>query len=217
MGKTYLKDIAYEQIKEKIFMGFYKERNISENDLVKELNMSRTPIREALQRLEYEGLLKIYSNRGIFLQNPSIKEVNDMFDMRIAIETFSLRKVIKVITSQQVKDLENLLTEQQKALEERDMFKFFKGDSEFHSFLLKISDNEFMGPIFENISDRLFHHGSFIFEKSLELSQNSWKEHVQILEAIKDKDLATAIKHMEAHLENGKKNELVNSYSTESL
>lgn len=208
MNKTYLKDIAYEKIKERILQGYYEEGSTSENELVKELQMSRTPIREALQRLQYEGLVKIYSNQGVFFQDLSVKQVNDLFDMRIAIETFSLRKAIQVISSQQVEKLEQDLREQRKAIDEQDTLAFLKNDADFHSYLIQISNNHFIGPVFKNVRERLFHHGNLIYKKNPDLIRQSLNEHIKIVEALKEKDLQAATRAMEKHLENSKKNEL---------
>ncbi len=208
MGKVYLNEIAYKEIKERILLGKYGDNTTSENELVKELNMSRTPIREALQRLEYEGLVKIYSNQGIFFPNPSIKEIHDLFDTRIAIETYSLKKVIQVISAQQLADLDRLLLEQKKAIEDSNTLEFLKGDSEFHSYLIQITDNQFIQPIFTNIGERLFHHGKQVYRKHPDLLKKSFDEHIRIVDMIKDKNSEKAIYLMEQHLLGGKKIEL---------
>lgn len=208
MSKTLLKDIAYKKIKERILQGYYEEGSTSENELVKELQMSRTPIREALQRLQYDGLVKIYSNQGVFFQDLSVKQVNDLFDMRIAIETFSLRKAMQVISSGQLEKLEQDLIKQQKAVDEKDTLAFMKNDAGFHSYLIQIADNQFIDPAFKNIRERLFHHGSLVYKKKPDLIRQSYEEHIKIVEAIKEKDLKAATCAMEVHLENSKKIEL---------
>lgn len=208
MSKQFLKDIAYEKIKERILQGYYEEGSTSENELVKELQMSRTPIREALQRLQYDGLVKIYSNQGVFFQDLSVKQVNDLFDMRIAIETFSLRKAVSSITSGQLEKLEQELVKQQKALDEQDPMAFMKNDAAFHSYLIGLADNQFIDPAFKNIRERLFHHGSLVYKKNPDLLRQSLQEHRSIVEAIQANDVKAAIWAMETHLENSKKIEL---------
>lgn len=208
MSKQFLKDIAYEKIKERILQGYYEEGSTSENELVKELQMSRTPIREALQRLQYDGLVKIYSNQGVFFQDLSVKQVNDLFDMRIAIETFSLRKAVSSITSGQLEKLEQELVKQQKALDEQDPMAFMKNDAAFHSYLIGLADNQFINPAFKNIRERLFHHGSLVYKKNPDLLRQSLQEHRSIVEAIQANDVKAATWAMETHLENSKKIEL---------
>ena len=208
MSKQFLKDIAYEKIKERILQGYYEEGSTSENELVKELQMSRTPIREALQRLQYDGLVKIYSNQGVFFQDLSVKQVNDLFDMRIAIETFSLRKAVPVITQGQLEKLKQELIKQQKALDEQDPMAFMKNDAAFHSYLIGLADNQFIDPAFKNIRERLFHHGSLVYKKNPDLLRQSLQEHRKIVEAIQANDVKAAIEAMETHLENSKKIEL---------
>ena len=75
--KSSLKDIAYKKIKSIILEG--EEEFTSESSLVNLLDMSRTPIRDALHRLEIEGFIKIYSNQGIYFWNPTAVEKNELF------------------------------------------------------------------------------------------------------------------------------------------
>ncbi|WP_164553294.1 GntR family transcriptional regulator [Brevibacillus marinus] len=205
MKRTYLKDIAYQKIKEKILEGHYLDKNYtSENELVEELQMSRTPIREALQRLQYEGLVKIFSNQGIVFQELSIKETSDLFDLRLAIETFAIRKVVRAFSESDLQILETCLDEQRVAYEREDPRAFMRHDAEFHQHLLRIADNEMFMQIMSNIRDRLFYQGCRIFKKNPNRILHSLEEHIEIISAIKSGDPEAAVSSMEKHLLRGK-------------
>src|SRR5690625_726743 len=92
---------------------------MSENSLVEDLNMSRTPIREALFKLQHEGFLQIISNQGIVVNDMSINRLENLIDMRVAIETFSLRQSAIFIDESDFIYLEKTIQDQVKACEEK--------------------------------------------------------------------------------------------------
>lgn len=206
MKKVYLKDVAYQKIKEKILTGHYTEKNhTSENELVEEFQMSRTPIREALQRLQAEGLLKIYSNQGVFFHSPSIKETHDLFDMRMAIEMFALRKAAQLITAEDLDLLDENLANQQKAIEQGDSYTYLQHDMDFHRKLVTISDNEMFVQTMTNIRERMFYQAYVILKKNPERLILSYQEHLHIMEALRSGNIENVIRQMDLHFENGRK------------
>ena len=95
------KDQAYESIRTLVLQrGASDSFVISENSLAAELNMSRTPIREALQRLQMEGFIEIHPHRGIVIPEVSVIEVNETFALRMAIEEFVIKEIIPFMTEQ---------------------------------------------------------------------------------------------------------------------
>lgn len=201
--KALLKDVAYEKIKQKILRG--REDYTSENTLVEELEMSRTPIREALQRLQYEGFIKIISNQGVVIPELSVKETNDLFDMRIAIETFSLKQAVDITTKEDFEAMYRLIEEQKDAAQHNDVFQFIEKDAEFHLYLLDIVGNHLFIQSFNNIKDRL-HRTSRNLKTNTERLLLLAEEHIRIIEFIKNKDIDRAVVEMENHLNGGKLN-----------
>ncbi|TYR80821.1 GntR family transcriptional regulator [Priestia megaterium] len=199
--KKLLKDIAYEKIKEKILRG--GSENTSENLLVEELNMSRTPIREGLQKLQHEGFIKILPNQGIMIPNLSIKETNDIFDYRIAIETASLKQAVHLLNNDDFSNLADLIEKQKFAVEENDTFSFIKYDIEFHLYLLKVVGNELFIQGIENVSERL-HRLSHRIRNNPQKLLMFIQEHIQIMDYLKSKQIELAVKELENHLNEGK-------------
>lgn len=206
MKKRLLKDIAYEKIKKNILSGYYLDKQYtSENELVSELEMSRTPIREALQRLELEGLVKIFSNQGISIQELSIKDTKNIFDTRIAIETYSLRITMHSLQEEHIIKLDELMEKQRLAYENQDSYSFMELDSEFHHYLIELSENDMFLQIMKNIRERLFYNGHRIFRKNPNRIKQSLDEHTAVIEALKKMNVESAIQCMEIHLLNGRK------------
>lgn len=199
--KRLLKDVAYEIIKEKIIKG--DDEYTSENSLVEELQMSRTPIRAALQQLENEGFIKILPNQGIMIPNPSVKETNDIFDFRIAIETASLKQAIQLLDESDFTFLSQNIENQMAAVNNNDLHLFIHYDMEFHLHLLKVVGNELFIQGVENVIDRLYRVSRRI-KNNKEKLMNLIEEHKRIVELLKAKETEKAIVELENHLKGGK-------------
>lgn len=202
-AKILLKDTAYEKIKEimmKDEVGF-----TSENTLVQELNMSRTPIREALTRLQQEGFLKIMSNRGIVFTELSLEERNELVDMRIAIETYSLKQSFDLINDKHIEALRQIIHQQEAAYEQNDFTGLVEHDFAFHYYLLNIVGNSYFNQMYRNARERQFtvRAGSWLRNKR-ELLLQIIEEHKKIVEHLNNKDIHLALQQLEDHLNSGK-------------
>ncbi|RNB79143.1 GntR family transcriptional regulator [Brevibacillus nitrificans] len=201
--KVFLKDIAYEKIKEKGIKG--EEEYTSENYLVQELNMSRTPIREALNRLQHEGFLKIMPNRGIVFTELSVEERNELIDMRIAIETYSLRLASTQINDGDIETLSEIIKMQEKAYLADDFVDLLEKDALFHQCLLEIVGNSQFIKMYRHARERQFtvRAGKWLKNKP-DVLQTFIEEHRGILDAIIQRDIPVAVQYLEAHLKKGK-------------
>lgn len=200
--KKLLKDIAYEKIKEIILKG--EDEFTSENSLVEELKISRTPIREALQRLHYEGLVRIISNKGFVIPELSLKERRDISNMRIAIETYSLEQAIEIITDEDFTNLENIIEEQKKANKNGDLYAFLQNDAEFHQYLLEIVGNSMFINMYKNARERLFTiRDSKEMRNRPDVILRLIHEHEKILRFLKEKDIHSCKEELKQHLRSG--------------
>ncbi|QWU16953.1 GntR family transcriptional regulator [Paenibacillus sophorae] len=201
--KVLLKDTAYDKIKEKMIRG--DEEYTSENTLVQELSMSRTPIREALNRLQYEGFLKILPNRGIVFTELSVEERNELIDMRIAIETYSLKQAANRINDNDIKELTRIIGMQEEAYRAGDFADLVEKDALFHHYLLEIVGNSQFIKMYRQARERQFtvRAGKWL-KNQPDVLQTFIEEHRTILNAIIQKDIPAAVQHLVEHLEKGK-------------
>jgi len=198
--KVLLKDVAYDKIKKKIL--FENVKHMSENSLVEDLNMSRTPIREALFKLQHEGFLQIISNQGIVVNDMSINRLENLIDMRVAIETFSLRQSAIFIDESDFIYLEKTVQDQIKAREENNIHSFREKDAEFHHYLLEITDNYYFLKMFSEV-----HELQFTARKkhtSKEEMSKLISDHQTILNHLKKEEVESAIQALTDHLNDGK-------------
>ncbi|MGE7020960.1 GntR family transcriptional regulator [Solibacillus cecembensis] len=201
-GKT-LQETAYDEIKNKIIRGDFLESGFtSQNQLAAELGISRTPIMTALQRLEHEGLVKIIPKHGIQILGLNVQELEEIYELRLAVEVFTIPKIVKLVTSEQIEILEEIIQEQKKCIENNDLFQFLKLDSAFHLQLIEVYGNSLFVQTLSNMVERLFSNIYFYRRKDYQISRYI-KEHEQIMEAIKSKDINQAIKELETHIING--------------
>ncbi len=203
--KKYLKDIAYEKIKDMIIRGNYEGTFISESELVSLLNMSRTPIREALQKLQNNNFLEISPQRGAYIKEVSITEANDLMDVRHAIEIFSIERISPTsFTQQHINALEEKILEQEYYVNDSDIYNFIKSDLEYHEIFLKVLGNEYFVKTLQNVMDRLFIHGMKRFQRDIMGMQDSINDHKKINNYLIKKDFVCLKKTMEEHISKGK-------------
>lgn len=190
--------------------GEIKSRYITQSEFVEKLSMSRTPIVAALQVLSNEGFLKIESKKGIIIKELSIKEINELYDMRIALEGYSIKNINEdsIIN---FKKMEEIIKKQKKHIKNRDIYNFARTDSDFHQELLKISDNKTIIKTNKVIGERLFFHKTLV-SKDVSLS-DFVNDHIKIVEALKCKDFTRACTLLEKHIQDSK----VSLYKNQSL
>lgn len=202
----FLKDQAYLAIKDEIMNGKLTPGDfISENVLSEKLNMSRTPIRSALQRLEHDGIVRILPKQGIYICEISVKQINDVYEMRTSLETFAIKKLANRIEKSQIEELKEILKQQYEQIELKDPNLFIEFDTIFHLKLMEFIDNKEMYNAFSNIEEKLNFYGKEIIKKNFERLKNSYEEHERILSELVNGNEAAAIKEVENHLQNGRR------------
>ncbi len=195
---------AYTAIKEKlIYLEIKPGEKIFENELAKALNVSRTPVREALLMLEHEKLVFCSDSLGFMVRRFSANDMEEYFAVRNVIEEFVISLVVKRITEGEILDLENNINEAKKIIQEGNIHKIVRCETEFHDILYKAAKSE---VLFETIS-RLV--DKFQLFRALALSvpgaaASSLAQHKKILDAVERKDVKGFKKLMRLHLEEAK-------------
>lgn len=203
-GKVYLHDIAYEKIKNLIILDQIKGPMVSESELATLLNMSRTPVRDALRRLQHKNFVEIFPERGVYIKEVTVKETNDLMDVRLAIELFSMNTISDIFSGKDYLHLEKLVEKQEESERLGNIYDFIKADLEYHEYLLEISGNEYFRKTLNNVSDRLSHHGMKIFKRDMARIQTSIEDHKIINNHLKEGEFTLAEEEMRRHIEKGK-------------
>ncbi len=198
------RDLAYEEIKKLILSGKLSgDMSISENVLAKMLGMSRTPVRDALRRLEMDGFVRIIPSQGVVIREVSINEVKEIYDMRIALEEFVTKELADVLSDKDFSNLEKILKKQEEACKKKDAVAFHEEDRNFHDYLMRAYGNSMITDFIARLRDRI----EGINIDMLKVPGNMetfYAEHKRILEALRKGDGEAAAKEMDEHLKGGK-------------
>ena len=127
---------AYEHLKSAILSGRLDPgKRLAEEHLAKELGVSRTPVREALHKLELEGLIKPLETRGFVVSKDSREEIEELFDMRAILEGYGLRVISEKVSENLLKQLNGLIENGEDALRRKQLREVFKWNTQFHDTL----------------------------------------------------------------------------------
>ncbi|QGQ94992.1 GntR family transcriptional regulator [Paenibacillus psychroresistens] len=207
MQEATLKEKAYVKLREWLMNGHFTPGEfLTERNLVEKLEMSRTPIRAALERLEAEGHVSYTPNKGIFVKELSIDKVIHFYDFRIAIESFVAKKLAGLsLSSEQIAWFEDNLSRQKSCVDNRDYALFTTIDSEFHLGLANLYGNLEIVQTMERLQDRLYQIALKVLQKDITRIQISYENHLNIFKFITNGDADGASTEMTQHLEYGKR------------
>ena len=201
-----LKAKAYSVLKQNILGGYYPPGSfLSERMLVSELNMSKTPIRSALERLESEGFVSVSPQQGIFVREPSLREIIDQFEIRFALEAYVLRTISGKLTEAQVNRARENLIAQRSAAEREDLEESINLDGDFHLMFCEFLGNREILAVMTALREKIFWLIWLVFHKDQRRMRPNWQEHQQISEAAVSGDAQGAVRLLEQHFEYGKR------------
>ncbi len=131
-----VREKVYEYLKSTILLGrFNPGKRLAEEHLAKEIGVSRTPVREALHKLELEGLIKPLETRGFIVSRDSKDEVEELFEIREILEGYALRIISEGISEQVIEQLNGLIEKAEDALRRKKIEEVFKWNTKFHDML----------------------------------------------------------------------------------
>ena len=171
-----------------------------EIQLAEELGVSRTPVREAIRKLELEGYVIMMPRRGTYVANLSIRDVNEVFEIRTSLDSLASGLAAERITDEELERLQRLLVAIGGYIEANDMEKIVETDTEFHDLLYQASRNSRLVGIIFNLREQLtrFRSTSMAFPGRLKATL---EEHRRIVDAIAQGDVAEAQAAAEYHME----------------
>ncbi|WP_226529370.1 GntR family transcriptional regulator [Metabacillus niabensis] len=155
MTQHSLVDIAYAKIRENLINATYMPGLfLSENGLAKELNMSRTPIRVAISRLESEGYVSSIKNRGIIVKELSMKEMLDIAQVIFFLQEFSVDEIIAKRDSFNLEELKMYLDLQIEAEKNKDYIHYVQNSILFTRCMVSSTNNKIMLEFMDGLKDK---------------------------------------------------------------
>lgn len=198
------KDRALAYVKNRVLTGAFPGGElISEGEIAAALGMSRTPVREAFLRLEAEGLLRLYPQRGALVVPVSPEEVRAVMEARLALEQFAVGTVVRHGRAACQTAFERMSVElerQRDAGSTPDLREFLESDRAFHGTVLEVAENSILVGFYASLRDRQMR---MIGESAIRDPQRITTildEHRNIAEALRDADFQRALKAVKVHL-----------------
>lgn len=192
-------DAAYEAIKERIIGGVYESgETLNERQISKDFGISRTPVREAMQRLAFEGWILNEPYKKNVVREFNLKYILEAQKVRKALEILAIEDASKNFSNSDIKNLEQLVIKQKNS---PNYNTFIKIDREFHELIYRKSNNSMLMSLMENINDIVRYFGLIALNirgRNLMTIQ----EHENIIIALKENDLNRVKISMEVHMDN---------------
>lgn len=197
------KDILYLELKDKIIKGNLEpDKPIVEDMIAIEFEVSRTPLREALQRLELEGWLVRHRNGRLKVSSISVNEVIEVFQVRSRLEGLVASEATKKATERDIRKLENITNLIVNAAEEDQRSDVVRFGSEFHSYLYHLSNHQTAIKMLEQLNDHISRYRRMGPIRNSKRSVSAANEHQYIFEFLADGDYENCGKSMEIHIIN---------------
>jgi DNA-binding GntR family transcriptional regulator len=197
-----LREIVFEAIREAIINSTLKPgERLMEIQLAEEMGVSRTPVREAIRKLELEGFVVMIPRKGAYVAGLSMKDIADVFEIRAALEGLAAALAAERITEEELEELERLLVKIGECIQSNDLNAVIEKDTEFHDVLFRATRNERLVQIVSNLREQIqrYRTASLSSPGRMKLAL---EEHKQIVEALSERDVEKAQQLAREHIEN---------------
>ncbi len=202
-GSKSKKAMVYEDMKTRIIHNLIKPGEaLNEGVLSEEFKISKTPVREALQQLEKEGFIENIPLKGAFVSQISIQDLREIFDIREILECEVIKRAALKADPDKVDALREKFISSENNNKKVSSGGFKSGD-EIHSFIFETYGNRRLIEIYRRLQDHIVRSRIHFFNQSHpDRSEESFKEHLEILDALKAQDPFRAEQAVRSHLFN---------------
>ncbi len=195
-----LREIVYEELKLLIVKGKIKPgMRLMEEELAEDMGVSRTPIREAIRKLEKEGLITIEPRRGAYVSQLSKQDMVEILEVRQNVEGFAAELAAKRITEEEKIELRKIAEEYEIAVKENDMAAMIKADTAFHHVIVEATRNKILIQMVEQLQELVLRF-RYLYYDNFKRSEKMTAEHKMIYMAIIDGKPDVAKESADVHI-----------------
>lgn len=198
---TSLSDQVYEELRNSIICSdLLPGEKLVELDIASQMGTSQGPVREALQRLERDGLVERRARSATYVTSISVDEMYELFSVRTSIEGYAIRRAAPQITPEQCAYLENLIHEMEEAGKRNDMITLAEADMRFHRYIIEVAKSAGLLRLWITLSSQIqrfvvqSHPGHY--DDLVHLGTR----HQTILEALRQHDSEGAVIAVQEHI-----------------
>ena len=197
-----LRDVVFNTLRQAILKGELKPgERLMEIALAEKLGVSRTPIREAMRKLELEGLVVMIPRRGAEVANITEKDLNDVLEVRIALENVAIEKACTRMSEEDMGRLWLAAKEFEHTMAEGNLVRLAEADVVFHEIIYRASDNKRLNQVLNNLREQIYRY-RVDYLKEEETRNVLVKEHEELTKAIRQRDVKKAQEISFRHIEN---------------
>lgn len=196
-----LREVVFETLREAIIGGQLSPgERMMEVQLAEEMGVSRTPVREAIRKLELEGFVVMIPRKGAYVAGISLKDIADVFEIRAALESLAAGLAAERITEEELEELERTHI-QASNVDNDNIDNLVERDTDFHDIIYKASRNSRLIQIINNLREQIqrFRTTSLAFPGRM---KEAIEEHKKMTEAIAERNILLAQQLALEHIEN---------------
>ncbi len=200
-----LRDVVFNTLRRAILTGQLKPgERLLEVHLANKLGVSRTPIREAIRKLELEGLVIMIPRRGAEVARITEKSLKDVLEVRRALDALSVELACDRITEEDMKRLLQACQDFEKAAKGKDASVIAKADVALHDIIVEATGNQRLAQLVNNLSEQMYRY-RFVYIKEESKHDMLVAEHREIYESIASRDKERAARAAKLHIDNQEK------------
>lgn len=197
-----LRDVVFQTLRQAILKGELQPgERLMEIKLAEKLGVSRTPIREAIRKLELEGLVVMIPRKGAAVANITEKDTKDVLEVRRTLEMFAVEVACDRITPEQLQALKAAAKAFEASKGSNDVIRIAENDMKFHEIIYEATQNERLVQMLNNLRENMYRY-RIEYLKDPNYYDSLVREHRKILEAIETKDRENARIYMRDHIDN---------------
>ena len=197
-----LRDVVFQTLRQAILKGELKPgERLMEIQLAQKLGVSRTPVREAIRKLELEGLVVMIPRKGAEVAKITVRDLKDALEVRMAIDSLSVKLACERLDENDKTEIKQACVAFREAVKSKNVQAIVEGDERFHNTIYRASKNQKLITIAMNLREQVYRY-RFEYVKDFSYHENLIREHDQITEAILKGDVETAQKIMKEHIYN---------------
>lgn len=197
-----LRDVVFNTLRQAILRGELKPgERLMEIQLANKLGVSRTPIREAIRKLELEGLVLMIPRRGAEVSEITEKSLRDVLEVRRALEELAVKLACEKIQDNEIEELKQAEAEFAEALKSGDVTVFAEADVKFHDIIYRTTDNQRLIQLLSNLREQMYRYRVEYLKKE-DSHEVLLQEHARIMETIEKRDEEHAVEAVCTHIDN---------------
>lgn len=195
-----LREIVYEELKRQILIGEIPPgTRMMEVDLAEKMDVSRTPVREAIRKLEKEGLVTIEARKGAYASDISFKDMIDILEVRETLESMAAALAASKMSDDDKVKIQEVIKKYHNAVDEGNVEEIIKLDEEFHKLIVNCSGNKTLIQMVSQVQELALRF-RYIYYDDFRRFQNQPREHEDIFDALNAGDSEKARLNTRSHI-----------------